>query len=172
MVRRKRAGATPKQTPGVVGPTPITAEADRADQRGGGHRLFGHSDQDKANPTKLKPVGFFGSDMPRTAILAKGPSGRGRGRREVPTVARPEDPLLAPVTIADIDEGGRAVLQSARCGPLRPAARVAGCFGRAGARQAAVGDRGLAAAGLPRGKPGDAGPARDAPQLASLPWPV
>jgi hypothetical protein len=104
MVRRKK---TSKVTPGIVAPTPMTADgAYQAGPRG--YQSFAQpSDQDKAR--RLKPTGFFGSEMPRTAILAKAPPAHGGGRHggadDVPAVEAPADPSLAPVTIADINEG-------------------------------------------------------------------
>ncbi len=52
----------------------------------------------------MRPVGFFGDSMPRTAVLDKAVLEDGEA---VAVVEEPEDPSLQPVTIAEINEGAR-----------------------------------------------------------------
>lgn len=99
-MRTKRKVKTPAT--GVVGPTPMGGSARRGADQGGRALAFG-SDQAQPEGTKtLKPVGFFGTAMPRTAIMDKVQQEDGQ---TVAVVEAPADEALAPVTIADIDQG-------------------------------------------------------------------
>jgi hypothetical protein len=74
----------------------------RADQ--GALVGFGSDETAPKEATKMRPVGFFGDSMPRTAVLDKAVLEDGEA---VAVVEEPEDPSLQPVTIAEINEGAR-----------------------------------------------------------------
>jgi hypothetical protein len=103
---RRKAKQTPGTTPGFVGATPLEGSSRRRpDQRAAARN--GPVGFDQADATRpLRPAGFFGNSMPRTALLEREvPEGGGAAQ---PVVEAPADASLAPVTIADIDKGGCA----------------------------------------------------------------
>lgn len=108
MPNKGRKAKTPNSaTPGFVGPTPLSGSSRRDPSRGGTSRgsrqqdiaAFGSEHPEAAR--KLKPVGFFGTAMPRTTIMDKVE----KDGQTVAVVEAPADDALAPVSIADIDQG-------------------------------------------------------------------